>query len=260
MKKSLVFFIILIVFTLTNGKLLHAIPYLVTQSQSFTMRPNGPFNISKRSDIFTYTRTMDLDFLGTPGSIVIGGEPAPLTSVSFDLTTELRYSVAVICQDGVFCDCYVEAYYFIQEGFGYGGLLFPDQDRILHVDYDVHIIVHDPGGLEAAFAWWLKEVDESPGQFFSLSANDYDLSFLDVDNFTVELQQGMFMGLIKWDHGDEMDLIKLFHYNWEGDLTITYEYEYTPAPIPEPGTLWLLSTGLIGLVGFRKLMKDKSCC
>jgi hypothetical protein len=72
-------------------------------------------------------------------------------------------------------------------------------------------------------------VREEFGQSFSLSANDYDLSFLAVDNFTVSIQRHLFMRLISWDNNDTYNYITLHHYSWEGDSPITYEYEYAPA-------------------------------
>jgi hypothetical protein len=40
------------------------------------------------------------------------------------------------------------------------------------------------------------------------------------------------------------------YFNFDGDARLTYDYNYTPVPVP--AAVWLLGSGLIGLVGVRR--------
>jgi hypothetical protein len=42
-----------------------------------------------------------------------------------------------------------------------------------------------------------------------------------------------------------------------GSIIIEYDYTHSPAPVPEPTTILLLSSGLIGLVGFRRKFRKR---
>jgi len=189
------------------------------------------------------TKTVGLEFAGTPGSIVLAGRPAYLTRVSFDLATRLDYMINVNAVDyDVFSDCYTRAGYALSLGFGHGGFLFPDQDRILYSAFDASIKISSWSMLSRSWANYHKEVHTQVGRSFSRSADDYDLSFLDVDTFTVELQRGLLLLLYDWDTNDSINHIALSDYKWEGDLTISYEYEYGPVPpaVPIPSAVFLL--------------------
>lgn len=248
MRTRLVLVVALAVSALTNGSVVHAGPSLVTQSQSFVM--TGDAQVFRTHDIYQQTKTIGLEFSGTPGSVVIAGEPAYLTSVSFDLTTELFYMINVNAQDYTwFSDCYTEA--------GYGlslSVIYPDQSRLLYSDHKVPVTVHGESWFSGSLAYYHKEVNESPGQSFTLSADDDDLSLLDVDKFTVEVQRDLLMCLFDWDTNDNWNLIALHKFRWEGDLTISYQYEDAPVPtpVPIPSATLLLCSGLVGLVGFRR--------
>jgi hypothetical protein len=201
----------------------------------------------KTHDLWAEMRTIDLEFSGTPGSIMIAGEPAPLTSVSFDLTSKLDYKINVMCRDySSWSDCYTRASYCLLNGFGPGGLMFPDQDFTpLYIDHDSVEVSHWCMSGWAS-ADYYKEVHERPGRFFSISADDYDLSFLDVDNFTIEILRNQFLIMSDCDPNDDVNCI-ILGYKWEGDLTISYEYD----AVPIPGAVWLLGSGLLGLIGIR---------
>jgi hypothetical protein len=239
---TFVTFVLMIIFAAT------ASAALFTQIQSFTMY--GDAKVSRTEVPLINTKTIDLEFLGAPASIVIDGNQMKLTNVIYDLTTKLDYMINVNCYDTTcFSDCYTEAGYILQEALGAGGLLFPDQERILYMDYKFPVVVHsETWTCEPAWGNYHKDVHEQPGQLFSMSANDYDLSFLYIDNFTVEIQRDLILTLFDWDTNDSINRINLSRYKWEGDLTISYEYE--AVPIPE--SVWLLGSGLIALVGLGR--------
>jgi PEP-CTERM motif-containing protein len=248
MRERRVLVIVLAVFALANGKVVQATPSLVTETQSFVM--TGDAKVSRTPDPWAKTTTRGLEFSGRPGSIVTAGKPARLTSVSFDLTTDLFYMINVNAVDGTeFSDCYTKASYVLSLG-----VLYPDQYRPLYSDHAIVEVSDRSYWLSRSWDNWHKEVHTGLEQSFSISADDCDLSFLDDDSYTVELKRGLLMYLLGWDTNDSLNFISMQKFTWKGDLTITYQYEDAPVPtpVPLPSAMLLLCSGLIGLAGFRR--------
>lgn len=60
-------------------------------------------------------------------------------------------------------------------------------------------------------------------QSFSLSVSDYDLSFLKVETFSVQVLRILFGGIWERDTGDTYNCVRLPSYQWEGSIRIDYE-------------------------------------
>ena len=253
MSKTLALIIISIVVTVTSGNVVHAGPSLVTQTQSFVM--TGDARLSRPDKLWQWPKTIGLEFSGTPASIVIAGKPARLTSVNFDLTTDFFCMLNVNAVDDTwFSDCYTEAGYVLQFS-----VVYPDQTRPLFSHWKIPIVVHGESfGFGGCWANYHDDLYGSPGQSFSLSADDRDLSFLDVDKFTVEVQRDLIMSLFDWDTNDNQNFISVHKFTWKGDLTVSYQYEDAPVPtpVPTPSAILLLGSGLVGLAGFRKKSRE----
>ena len=92
--------------------------------------------------------------------------------------------------------------------------------------------------------------DASIQQSYYLLANDYDLSFLDVEEFNIQFLRIIIGGIWDRDTGDDYNSMSLESYQFDGTIKIDYEYNLHAVPIPS--AIWLLGSGLIGLVGIRR--------
>jgi hypothetical protein len=259
MRKSSVALFGLVLSVLINFNIAHAAPYVVTQSQSFALYPPNSRLINEAGQFYRYDWE-NLEFYGTAGSIIIGGEAAALTRVSFSLVSKLDYGFTVGCRDEWYSDCYTQGAYAIYHDWRTDESMFPmfeGFNRIVHFASRASVQAHDSGGPFSAEDIEYERVLAEPEHSFSLSAKDYDLSFLDIDNYLVTVKRSLYLYMLDLDTNDYLNVVSIHHYSWEGNLTITYEYEYepTPAPVPEPRIILLVASGLIALTGLRRTVR-----
>jgi hypothetical protein len=253
----------LILSVLINANMANAAPYIVTQSQSFTLNPSASiiYGSSTSNELYRVD-SKDVTFSGTPGSILVAGGSATLTSVSFDLTSTLDYRFLVNCTDGPFSDCYTQGAYLVRHEWETSEGMFPTVelgDRVVHWAHTPSLQAHSSGEYTGTYDWQDEVVHAEPGQSFSLTASVDDLSFLDTDYFTVSVKRTLLLMMRDWDTNDEYNSVWFTNYFWIGNLTISYEYDYTPtpAPVPEPGVVLLVASGLIALRGLRRNARSK---
>lgn len=82
------------------------------------------------------------------------------------------------------------------------------------------------------------------------SPDSFDLSVFEVEEFIVQLERDLHMGIYKWNKNDINNWMK-YGTQWNGSLTSKYYY----SQVPIPGTVWLLASGLIGLMGIRRKLR-----
>ena len=230
-----------------------AAPYVISQTENFTLTIAEELRVDE-DDMNGESRLIigkiyeiNIPFQGAPSSIELAGETWSFSGVNVELSGTGDYSFEMYCHHCMVCDCYTQAYCHVFNYLGAGGIILPDQPTELYADQHwsaVHgegfPLLHD-----ASATGWIRDTF-STQQTYSASTGDYDLSMLEVEDFTVQLQCEIADGIWDRDTGDWHNYVFLEYYHWNGSIRI--DYEYTQNPIPLPSTLLLFSSGLFGLV------------
>ncbi len=205
------------------------------------------------------TRDIDLTFIGAPSSLTLVGKRWDLSSVSFQIEGWVSYAVEAYCTDGVFSDCVTKGTYSIVHDFTDDNVFSPFFGGMWAMQFDsANINLHGESSWDIASDSYRK-THKDPTYRSTVFFPEYvDLSFVDVESYTIQLYRQLTIDLNHFDSNDDENYIQIVDYKWEGNVTIAYEYNVVSTPIPEPGAAFLLGFGMLGIAGARLRMKKRA--
>ena len=234
----------------------HAATYTISQSRDFLFE-DPKTSLSRWSydgslpDFIYETDHIDLGFYGAPRGFVLAGKPRRLSLVNIDVSYRLYYEVdATAFDDGFFVDALTKGAYQSITSWEPGPFpLPPSEPKLLTLDGQ-YFDLHDESTGTYAAAHFRETIDKSGTRAYAFGpdhpdpAYRADVGFVDLDDFAIRLTRNLNVSLHDFDSNDDENWVAINNYRWEGSVDVAYEYDV----IPLPPALWLLGSGLVGLV------------